>query len=631
MKTQNYRDFLNGKSDEGNILALVLIMVIFLSLWLSSVFLFTASAKKAVDTNISQSQAKEAAVNSAIEQTLAIINNTSSLGKGTLLGNAAANCASVAFPDYVAPDGSTYSVKCAQSPTSGTNGPLASWVVTGTSGVQIINDASASSCPSIKLSVSGGILDVQGASTGINSCVFQLDQTPGQPAPAITNGTGGRSGSSSTYTTPSGGNGNITTTDPTSGAKTEQVIKQETLDGDNGEANDGTTTDSSKYSATMKGGDSFTDNSCHTGSAYTITPSSLKHGNFGFGNLTSAMIKRLNQLSDPSCAATIIFEPGVYRFNNDATTGSSGKTTGSAGSETGSEWYIQAGTVIGGTPTSNNSDCNTSEVTPGVQFQFGKGTFVRQNKAKVYLCGLVQGTTDTNHIKPIIFAPRQSETQGGTSYSKFYWSADGKVNSLGTTDLWTMDRGITSKDGKNPETDSSAAEYALFHKGNQHDGQESFDSWSSSEQLAYARYNHHSSVSQLSNSEKEHAKAAVSVKKIDDKSDVHFTSSTCLECLNIHGSVFAPSASLNLYSSHWSKWQIEQGIISLGLVIHVNGEGGHVTPTVPGNHRDGRYVELFLKNKTTNKTTTATIYINDDAGRHAATSNKLVSLNYNNS
>jgi len=628
MKSWKSGSFLRGKADEGNILALVLIMVIFLSLWLSSVFLFTASAKKAATTNITQTQAKEAAINSAIEQTLAIINNTSAQGIGKLLGDvtsAGGDCSTAVFPNYVAPDGTTISVSCSQSANSGNSGPLASWVLTGNctagpgcvtgtdAGIQVINDGTG--CPSTKLTVSGGTMIVNGASVGLNSCVFGLDNVPGQPAPI--NQTGTTPTNPVSYT---GGNGNTqnnTQVNPTLPTKTEEEIANQTNYGHDGSAKDSLTTNASTNLATFSDGYTSGANpgSCANGTVTVNIPGTNLPANFA--NLNSAMIAHLSWLS--ACGNTVVFSSGTYRFNDTAGTGSG----------YGSEWYIKKGTVIGGSPMSGNTDCNTSAA--GVQFQFNKGTFVRQSKAKVYLCGLVpvasaSYTSDKNRIKPVIYAPRKTEAD--RNFNKFYWSANGETNSLNKTDLWTMDSKISTSDGKDAERDSSAAEYAFYHQGNNHDGTESFDSWSSGEQQAYAKYRN-TSVAKLSSDDKAKAVSAVNVKKLDDKSDVHFTNSYCLDCLSVHGSWFSPAASVNFSSSKWSKWVIEQGILSLAMTIHVDGQGGKVTPAVAGNYRDGRFVELYLKNAATRRMTVATVYVNDDSGRHPANHEAVTSLTTN--
>lgn len=622
MKSWKSGSFLRGKADEGNILALVLIMVIFLSLWLSSVFLFTASAKKATTTNITQTQAKEAAINSAIEQTLAIINNTSAQGIGKLLGDvtsAGGDCSKAVFPDYVAPDGTTISVSCSQSANSGNSGPLASWVVTGSctsgpgcvtgtdAGISIVNDGTG--CPSTKLTVSGGTMNVNGASVGQTSCVFGLDTVPGQPVPinqaAVTppNEISGTNNSGNTV--------NKVTVDPSVKTKTEEEIANQTNYGHDGSAKDSKTTDPTKNLALF--GDGLSELSC-PGSTVTVSIPTANDPK-GFANLNSAMIAHLSWLSSCPNPKPIVFNTGTYRFNDTAGTGS--------------EWWIKKGTVIGGTSKSGNTDCDSSA--SGVQFQFNKGTFVRQTKAKVYLCSLTAVASgsydsDKNRIKPVIYAPRQTESDHGLN--KFYWSANGKTNSLGKTDLWTMDSKITTSDGKDAEHDSSAVEYAFYHQGDNHDGSESFDTWSSSEQNTYAA-RIHTTLAKMSSDDKAKAIRAVNVKKIDDKSDVHFTNSYCLDCLTVHGSWFSPAASVNFSSSKWSKWVIEQGILSLAMTIHVDGQGGKVTPAVAGNYRDGRFVELYLKNAATRRMTIATVYVNDDSGRHPANHEAVTSLTTN--
>jgi len=617
MRSWKSGSFLRGKADEGNILALVLIMVIFLSLWLSSVFLFTASAKKATTTNITQTQAKEAAINSAIEQTLAIINNTSAQGIGKLLGDvtsAGGDCSKAVFPDYVAPDGTTISVSCSQSANSGNSGPLASWVVTGSctsgpgcvtgtdAGINIVNDGTG--CPSTKLTVSGGTMNVNGASVGQTSCVFGLDTVPGQPVPI--NQTAVTPPNEISGTNNSGKTVNKVTVDPSVKTKTEEEIANQTNYGHDGSAKDSRTTDATKNLASFS--DNLSESSCPSSTIYVSVPTANVPA--GFANLNSAMISHLSWLSN--CGATIVFKTGTYRFNDTAGTGS--------------EWLIKKGTVIGGSPKSGNTDCDPSA--SGVQFQFNKGTFVRQNKGKAYLCSLTaiaSGSydSDKNRIKPVIYAPRKTEYDH--KLNQFYWSADGKTNSLGKTDLWTEDSKITTTDGKDAERDSSAAEYASYHKGDNHDGSESFDTWSSNEQNTYAAQIH-STVAKMSSDDKVKASSAVNVKRIDDKSDVHFTNSYCLDCLTVHGSWFSPAASVNFSSSKWSKWVIEQGILAQAMTIHVDGQGGQVTPAVAGPYRDGRFVELYLKNAATRRMAVVTVYVNDDSGRHPANHEAVTSL-----
>lgn len=656
MKSLKNTDFLNGKSDSGAALALVLLMVIFLSLWLSSVFLVSASSKKAIDTNIAQAQLKDTNIDAALQQALAVINGQS---VGSTAPGYNGSCASTNI-NYTAPDGTVIQVQCTQAADSGISGPIASFVLTGTNstcgtscvtgvdgGLNIVSSTTANQCAAIsKFKFTGGIFNSSGSFQNVNACTTQVDAAAGQNQPIITtpssalpgfpasNGppqqvTNGPTQSVQPARIQPGANANSTSPDvnpagsnPPAGSSSNVVFdylrnESQKLD------KDGDKTDSKNLAQISYGSTkvdtwdarvSCTNSDWTDGNIY-ISPSKTKSG---FGRITGSMLKDLNGLSNCSTPATIIFTPGTYRFVADKT--STDKQT--------FEWLIQNGTkVIGGVPVgsgSNITDCDTNQV--GVQLQF-QDTFLTFSKSKVWLCDDVTGSTEATHQHPVISAPRNGDG------AEFSWSANGRKNSNGDDAFLSIVDYKTKTTGHEHEYNylTTSEKNYQDREGSDHNGK--FDTWKSSEQSTYAA-SLHKTVAQLTSDDKVKGEAKRGIRDELDKNDHYYSVSNCMVCVTIHGSILAPAGWANTWENSLVKWVVDLGMNFKAMTVHIDNESSNNSRAIPGRYAGDRLVQLRFLAKTKGSSVfkpigMETVQIADYQGRHPGSGYKVIARQLN--
>ena len=649
MKSLKNTDFLKGKSDSGAALALVLLMVIFLSLWLSSVFLVSASSKKAIDTNIAQAQLKDNNIDAALQSALSVINGNS-VGYANSVAGTNGSCSSQNI-SYTAPDGTVIQVSCTQAGNSGVVGPIASFVLTGTNaacgtscvtgvdgGLNIISSSTANLCQAIsKLKFSGGIFNSSGAFQNVNACTTQMDVPAGVNLPVITTPSTPQSGFPSSNTAPAsvtnganqqatparvvpGTTSNstnpdvnpVTSNDPS--AKNNVIYDFERSESQHLEK-DGDKTNSLNLARISYSGsqadtwDSRATGSCSTnyynGKVY-ISPSSTRST---FGRITGSMLNRLNILS-AGCngsPATIIFKPGTYRFVADSSN---------------YEWYVKGGTtVIGGVPNGSFNECDATQ--SGVQLQF-QNTFLTFGQSKDYFCQ--QNEANSTHHAPVISATRNGDG------AEFSWSANGHKNSNGDDAFLTIMDYKTSTSGHEHEYNYLTSSEKSYNDKDGSDNDGSFASWTSAEQSKYASDNH-KTVAQLTSDDKfkGEAKRGVNDKLFND-SDKHYTVQSCQVCVNIHGSVLAPAGWANLWENTLVKWVIDNGMNFRAMTVHIDNQSGNVSRAEAGRSSGDRVVQLTFKAKAKGSATwkplgNETVQIMDYQGRHPGSGYKLLSRN----
>jgi len=658
MKSLKTTDFLKGKSDSGAALALVLLMVIFLSLWLSSVFLVSASSKKAIDTNIAQAQLKDNNIDAALQSALSVINGQS-LGSTAPGYNGSCTGASM---NYTAPDGTVIQVSCTQANNSGVVGPIASFVLTGTNascgascvtgvdgGLNIISSSTANLCQAIsKLKFSGGIFNSSGAFQNVNACTVQMDIPAGVTLPVVTTPSTTQSGFPASNTPPTQiTNGSTQTVQParllvgsttsstspdvnpvssTDPSAKNNVIYDYLRSESQSLAKDGDKTNSLNlaqisYNSANGGAKADTWDARATGACSVntysdgkiyISPSKTKSG---FGRISSSMLQRLNTLS-AGCSgspAKIVFTPGSYRFEADPT--STDKTT--------YEWLIQGGTtVIGGAPNASSNDCDTTQ--SGVQLQF-RNSFLTIGKAHVYLCQ--QNEANSTHHAPVISAPRTGDG------AEFGWNnTSGRKNSNGDDAFFTVLDYKTSTSGHDHEYNYLTSTEKSFNDQDGSDSDGKFSTWSSNEQNNYAS-SLKKTVAQLTSDDKlkGEAKRGVNDKLLND-SDAHYTVKSCMVCFNAHGSILAPASWAHTYENSLVKWVVDNGMNFRAMTIHLDNEAGNVSRAEAGRASGDRVVQLTFKAKTKGSTTwkplgNETVQIMDYQGRHPGSGYKLLSRN----
>lgn len=433
------------RGDSGSALALVLIMIVLLSLWLSSVAVLTQSSQQAISNNVRLSERRANLVSGALTQAVQELTFDSS-GNIRRWGvdwdspgdtPSARRCSGITLSDYVSgPD--TVRIQCYQKVDSGKTFPMASFVLTGTgewttpSGSQNCGTAcvpgqdgglnfsssSLNSCTDVtlpRLVVSGGILNSSG--------VFKLGSRGDDPTNYCNVLSLGTETSTATVTMPDknlagcpatlrfGYSCTCPYTYPTSSATCTLVSAPEVSP-----SND--VSDIKAYLDSVSAAlPEVSGTAAPTPGQSCATPDTTTYpGNSVVtwlpGRIDTTTLATLNSMTDGTCNATIILSPGVYRF-----VGTTAATGGIAKSGT-NTWNITKTKVIVGTPktTSGTIDgCNATA--PGAQLQFANASYFSvnngnsSNPSNVYLCSQ-EATT------PVIVAPMYGAP------SSFYWNGD---------------------------------------------------------------------------------------------------------------------------------------------------------------------------------------------------------------
>lgn len=616
MKNLKNTAFLKGKSDSGAALALVLLMVVFLSLWLSSVFLFTASSSKAVDSTIAKGQAQEATMNSALEAALSVLNAPGQYLGATAVTNAAgaSNCASANL-SYTTASGTVVSISCTQSANSGVTGPLASFVLTGTGtncgtncvvgvdGGLAVTTTNNTCSTQGTIKVAGGFYLSTALVTGVNGCTLQLNSGSGANPTQIIAPTTGNSnftgGTVVVQASVNNGNGqtsqpapvtpvpatdaNVSTPNSTQQfyQKTEnaKLDKAPTVNGASGVKNNSTLvtisgdcrSTSNLVSRTWTGGDKAS----HTLKAVWVNTSkyTTSKGNY-YGWIDDTKLSTINGLVT-ACAA--IDAPIVFA----AFDGSSMKTDKAAvfrlqpngPTSPRYELYLKKGIRFSsGVPLESSSravGCDTS--LPGAQLQFADQSFLRVGESKAWFCDPTTLNANYENQAHACAAPNKLLAGDDFSWNTIDTNGTDHTNSAGTHDLVYMD----------DEASASVTAYKANPATYDNEGSDDAGNLSAAEKrVLAAKYlgrtatdsdvasletgSDSKSKSYQSDRRKTEAKRSTETENRDD-----FKAQTGITDLNFEGSCYAPAASARLFQSAYVKSTWGHGAIFKAMSIKI--------------------------------------------------------------
>lgn len=424
------------RRDEGAALAMVLVFITVMSLWLAAVAFLTQSSNVSIRTSSTNAEYRTQIVNSALQQVMArLTDNTGAAVKrygmdlvaddGTSLRCNEEPAKSLLATVPTKYNGRTVNVdvSCTQIADSGKQGPLASFVLTGTGqdcgtscvagqdGGLRISGLPSTNCTSptgsgvgsvTRMQVRGGVINVSGAWDGVYCGTFEI-QDGGQitqpdasgfcPAATFTfNETQfSRCICPTWYFTDQNNPGTCPSgtffDDLNPNAATYNNAFIQNLVEKLGSASSSFATISNiPYGATV--------NTC-PGSYEVLRdgPTGLYYIKVSPGTVDTTVMRMLNGLltscGDGSSASRplVLFTSGVYRFANEAA--GQAQTTANTLSVNG-----QGIRVIGGqlALSSGRPTCDTT--LPGVEFQFADSTFIQANRGFLDLCSRVPSVGD---------------------------------------------------------------------------------------------------------------------------------------------------------------------------------------------------------------------------------------------
>lgn len=612
MKNLKNTTFLKGKSDSGAALALVLLMVVFLSLWLSSVFLFTASSSKAVDSTIAKGQAQEATMNSALEAALSVLNAPGQYLGATAVTNAAgASSCSNANLSYTTASGTVVSISCTQSATSGVTGPIASFVLTGTgtncgtscvvgvNGGLAITTTNNTCSTQGTIKVAGGFYLSTPLVTGVNGCTLQLNSGSGTnptqiiaPTTNNTNFTGG-----TLIVSASVNNGNGLTTQPAPVApitaadanasspnstqqfyqKTEnaKLDKAPTISGASGVKNTAgkatiSGTCAAPVSRTWTGGD----NKSHTLSAIWINTSSYttSKGNY-WGWIDDTTLASINA-SIASCGGTTPIVAAAYdgtkmRADKAATF----RLQPNGPTSPRYELYLKKNVRFSsGIPLESSGKvvgCDTQ--LPGAQLQFADQSFLRFGENKSWFCDPTTLNANYENQAHACAAPNKLLASDDFSWNTIDTNGNDHTNSAGTHDLIYMD----------DENSSSVTAYTANPASYDNEGSDDAGNLSAAEKRTLAakylgRTATDSDVASLetgsdskSNNYRSERRKTESQRSTATENRDDYKVQTGLTDVNFEGSCYAPAATAHLFQSGYVKSTWGHGAVFMAMSIKI--------------------------------------------------------------
>lgn len=651
MKNLKNTAFLKGKSDSGAALALVLLMVVFLSLWLSSVFLFTASSSKAVDSTIAKGQAQEATMNSALEAALAVLNSPGQYLGATAVTNASgASSCSNANLSYTTASGTVVSISCTQSASSGVTGPLASFVLTGTGtncgsscvvgvdgGLAIVPNGSNPCSTQGTIKVAGGFYLSTALVTGVNGCTLQLNSGSGSnptqviaPTSGNNNFTGGTPIVSASVNNGNGQNSQPAPVAPiapsdanaTSPNSTQQFYqktenakleKAPTVNGASGVKNNATLVSisgdcrstSNLVSRTWTGGDKAS----HTLKAVWVNTSkyTTSKGNY-YGWIDDTKLSTINSLVTACAAinAPIVFaafdgssmktdKAGVFRMQPNGPTSPR------------YELYLKKGIRFSsGVPSESGSrivGCDTQ--LPGAQLQFADQSFLRLGETKAWFCDPTTLNANYENQAHACAAPNKLLAGDDFSWNEIDSNGSKHTNSAGTSDFIYMD----------DENSASVASYDANPSSYDSEGDDDAGNLSAAEKRTLAtKYLGHSAtdaeVASLekgsdskSKSYRDERRKTESKRSTQTENRDDFKAQTGITDVNFEGSCYAPAASAHLFQSAHVKSTWGHGAVfkSMSIKIGAVKDGEDLAPLSMQSqnlHSGQRQVQLKMYDET---------------------------------
>jgi hypothetical protein len=646
MKNLKNTTFLKGKSDSGAALALVLLMVVFLSLWLSSVFLFTASSSKAVDSTIAKGQAQEATMNSALEAALSVLNAPGQYLGATAVTNAAgASSCSNANLSYTTASGTVVSISCTQSATSGVTGPIASFVLTGTGtncgtncvvgvdGGLAITTVNNTCSTQGTIKVAGGFYLSTPLVTGVNGCTLQLNSAPGSNPTQIIAPTGGNNNftSGTPIVSASVANGNdqnvkpapvapITAADANASSpnstqqfyqKTEnaKLDKAPTISGASGVKNTAgkatiSGTCAAPVSRTWTGGD----NKSHTLNAIWINTSSYttSKGNY-WGWIDDTTLASINA-SIASCGGTTPIVAAAYdgtKMRTDKAATFRLQPNGPTSPRY--ELYLKKNVRFSsGIPLESSGKvvgCDTQ--LPGAQLQFADQSFLHFGENKSWFCDPTTLNANYENQAHACAAPNRMLASDDFSWNSIDTNGNKHTNSAGTEDFIYMD----------DENSSSVASYEANPSNYDSEGSDDAGNLSAAEKrtLASTYLGHSATDAEVASLEKgsdskskayrDERRKTESKRSTQTENRDDYKAQTGITDVNFHGSCYAPASSAHLFQSAHVKSTWDHGAVlkSLSVKIGATKTGEDLAPLSMQSqnlHSGERQVQLKMYDET---------------------------------
>ena len=647
MKHLKTTDFLKGKSDSGAALALVLLLVVFLSLWLAAVTIFNGTSKDAAAHTIAKSQERQSSVNAAVDAALAAINapgaNYVPSAADTLNG-AGGNCpstmpdVSAATPVYT--DANGIKVYCVLANSSSVVALPGGIVLTGTSvsapsstvgqglGLSVISPSTVCD-PTTGLVANTTIFFAASAVNSTNKCPIVQGQpsanntgTAGtatiQVPPGAGNGGTNTFGGATVYNpaTNSSGTGPVSTNaglDPhTPGSSMYYYNKYETKNlpkapvqgASNSKATiEGTCT--APVAFTVRGS-SKSQNYVVVHASSNKTPTDSFKNSFEFGWIDDATLGTLNTMtgtSSSSCGSKgvpIIFAgSGTYKGKTDVHwDGAVFRFERNSATSQSTVWSINNHTEVSfGHPTSGSGNhingCDTTQ--PGSMVEYGIGAKWTMDQSKLFLCDLTTTNAETTHQYPACAAPEQGYG-ADFYYSETDTNGQRRNNEYGNNALVYMNQPSAS-DESDAKSKVTSASY-IWSRSNGSDKLGKWSEWSTTEKKdwvhRYAKNLHiegKTETEQLANIEAnahgEQRKAEGTRRGGEDD-----RVSEGLSTFSVSGSCFAPAGWMHLYNSSFSKAHFSKGLMLRALELKVGDKSSSLTDYAPDREVGDRKVRL---------------------------------------
>lgn len=669
MKNLKTTDFLKGKSDSGAALALVLLLVVFLSLWLAAVTIFNGNSKDAAAHTIAKSQERQSSVNAAVDAALAAINapgaNYVPSASDTVNG-AGGNCPTT-MPDInaatpVYTDANGIKVYCVLANSSSVVAMPGGLILTGTSvsapsttvgqglGLSVISPSTTCD-PTTGMIANTSIFFAASAVSSTNKCPI----VQGQPAPSngtstagtavIQVPTGGSNGGPNTfgganvYNSASGtsGTSSVVTNpglDPhTPGSAMYYYEKYETKALPTapaaGKAASTVTfegTCSAPVAATLRGSTKSQNYVFVHASANKTKTDQFKNA-FEFGWIDDTALATLNTMTgtgSSSCGSKgvpIIFagsgtfkgktdvhwDGAVFRFERNSATSQNSAWSINNHSE------VSFGHPVAGSGNHINQ-CDTTQ--PGAMVQYGAGARWSMDESKVFLCDLSTTDSDKTHQYPACAAPEQ-----GYGADFYYTETDTngqrRNNEYGNNALIYMNQPAAS-DESDAKSNVTSASY-IWSRSNGSDKLGKWSEWSSTEKKAWVhRYGKQLHIA--GNTETEQL-ANVEANAHDEQRKAEGTRrggeddrvSEGLSTFSVSGSCFAPAAWMHLYHSTFSKAHFSRGLMVRALELKVGDKASSLTDYAADHEAGDRKVRLDVY-KSGRLLTSMAVAIHDNFG-----------------
>jgi hypothetical protein len=666
MKNLKTTDFLKGKSDSGAALALVLLLVVFLSLWLAAVTIFNSNSKDAAAHTIAKSQERQTNVNAAVDAALAAINAPGSASyvpsAGDLTNAAGGNaCPSKLLSPLTAntpvyTDANGTKVYCVLASDSSVVALPAGLVLTGSTtnstGTNVGTDlglnivSSSGTCdPTKGLIINSSIITAASYVTSNNPCPIQQGQT--------TTSTSNSTAGNNSFVVPSTAPTLPPISQPVTGTSTKNYMKGSGLDshtpGSEAYYRDRYIT-STLPGAPLAGKDASKatfEGTCTSPVSFTPAGSSTVHKGvfveassnksatnklgqqFDFGWIDDTALATLNKMTDGSSTSCGYKGVPIYFTHSGNVAGKTGVEIGNAvfrfertsATSQNTEWLIKGHAEISaGHPSFSSGDhlakCDNSH--PGDMLEFGIGATITLDEAKFFACNLNTTSEDGSYQYPACAAPER-----GYGADFYYSSVDTngtrRTNSRGRSSVINVEQPVAS-DESDAKTNTSSASYIASH-ANGSDDSGAWSTWTSTEKLAFVKK--YGSKLNIAGSNDTERLATVEANKNGEQRRAEGTHkgsedehvSEGLNDFSVSGSCFLPGASTYFYQSSQSHEFFSQGLETRALTLNVGDKGSSLTNYSPAAATVGdRKILMHVVNRSGVLVSTMAVAINDNYG-----------------